>query len=60
MSRVRTFDAAIMVHVGMNIPDKAAVFTDVRRALRDGGTFAVFEQMRVGDGDLHLSPAVGR
>ena len=47
-----TFDAAMMVHVGMNIPDKAAVFTDVRRALRDGGTFAVFEQMRVGDGDL--------
>ena len=47
-----SFDAAMMVHVGMNIPDKAAVFTDVRRALRDGGTFAVFEQMRVGDGDL--------
>ncbi len=47
-----TFDAAMMVHVGMNIPDKAAVFTEVRRALRPGGTFAVFEQMRVGDGDL--------
>ena len=47
-----SFDAAMMVHVGMNIPAKAAVFTDVRRALRDGGTFAVFEQMRVGDGDL--------
>jgi MPBQ/MSBQ methyltransferase len=46
------FDAAMMVHVGMNIPDKAAVFTDVRRALRGGGTFGVFEQMRVGDGDL--------
>lgn len=46
------FDAAMIVHVGMNIPDKAAVFTDVRRALRAGGTFAVFEQMRVGDGDL--------
>lgn len=46
------FDAAMMVHVGMNIPDKAAVFTDVRRALRDGAAFAVFEQMRVGDGDL--------
>jgi SAM-dependent methyltransferase len=47
-----SFDAAMMVHVGMNIPDKAAVFTDVRRALRDGGTFAVFEQMRSGDGEL--------
>jgi len=47
-----SFDAAMMVHVGMNIPDKAAVFTDVRRALRDGATFAVFEQMRIADGEL--------
>ena len=47
-----TFDAAMMVHVGMNIPDKAAVFADVRHALRPGGSFGVFEQMRVGDGDL--------
>ncbi|HEY5981162.1 MAG TPA: class I SAM-dependent methyltransferase [Microlunatus sp.] len=47
-----SFDAAMMVHVGMNIPDKRAVFTDVRRALREGGTFALFEQMRVADGDL--------
>lgn len=47
-----SFDAAMMVHVGMNIPDKRAVFSDVRRALRDGGTFGVFEQMRVGNGDL--------
>lgn len=47
-----SFDAAMMVHVGMNIPDKAAVFTEVRRALRGGGVFGLFEQMRVGPGDL--------
>lgn len=47
-----TFDAAMLVHVGMNIPDKSAVFGQVRRALRDGGRFAVFEQMRTADGEL--------
>jgi len=47
-----TFDAAVMVHVGMNIPDKTAVFAEVHRVLRPGGRFAVYEQMRTGDGDL--------
>ena len=45
-------DRAMLVHVGMNVPDKAALFTDVRRVLRPGGLFGVFEQMRVGPGDL--------
>ena len=46
------FDAAVMVHVGMNVPDKQAVFTEVARLLRPGGRFAVYEQMIVGDGEL--------
>jgi MPBQ/MSBQ methyltransferase len=46
------FDAATMIHVGMNIEDKAAVFAQVRRVLRDGGRFGLFEQVRVGDGPL--------
>lgn len=46
------FDAAVMVHVGMNVPDKQAVFAEVCRLLRPGGRFAVYEQMRVGAGDL--------
>ena len=41
-----------MVHVGMNIPDKLALFTEVRRVLEPGGRFAVFDQMRTGDGEL--------
>jgi SAM-dependent methyltransferase len=45
-------DAAIMVHVGMNIPDKEAVFAEVRRVLADGGRFAVYEQMRTAEGGL--------
>lgn len=36
----------MMVHVGMNIEDKAAVFTEVRRVLRRGGLFGLFEQMQ--------------
>ncbi len=47
-----TFDRAMMVHVGMNIPDKAAVFNEVRRVLGPGGSFAVYEQMRVAPGEL--------
>ncbi|WP_067433109.1 class I SAM-dependent methyltransferase [Nocardioides jensenii] len=47
-----SFDAAMMIHVGMNISDKRAVFTEVRRLLAPGGRFAVFEQMRAGAGDL--------
>ena len=47
-----SFDAALMVHVGMNIPDKLALFHEVRRVLEPGGRFAVFDQMRTGDGAL--------
>ena len=46
------FDLALLLHVGMNVPDKAALFREARRVLRDGGTFAIYEVMRTGDGDL--------
>lgn len=45
-----SFDRAMMVHVGMNIADKPAVFAEVRRVLRPGGLFGLFEQMQTGDG----------
>ncbi len=47
-----SFDRAMLNHVGMNIPAKAEVFAEVRRVLVPDGLFAVYEQMRVGDGDL--------
>ncbi len=47
-----TFDGAFMVHVAMNIPDKRAVLAEVRRVLEPGAHFALFEQMRTGEGDL--------
>jgi SAM-dependent methyltransferase len=47
-----TFDRAMLNHVGMNIADKAGLFAEVRRVLAPGGRFAVYDQMRVGAGDL--------
>lgn len=49
-----SFARAMINHVGMNIPDKAAVFAEVRRVLEPGGLFAVYEQMRIGDGELRF------
>lgn len=45
-----TFDGAYMLHVGMNIPDKKAVFAEVRRVLKPGGVFAIYDAMRESDG----------
>lgn len=44
------FDIATMLHVGMNIPDKQAVFREAARVLRPGGIFAVYDAMRTGEG----------
>ena len=38
-----SFDRAIMLHVGMNIEDKAAVFSEVHRVLNPGGMFGVYD-----------------
>jgi SAM-dependent methyltransferase len=47
-----SFSRAMLNHVGMNINEKERVFAEVRRVLQPGGMFAVYEQMRVGDGAL--------
>jgi SAM-dependent methyltransferase len=46
------FDRAYMIHVGMNLSDKAGVFREVRRALKPGGLFGVFDILRVGQGPI--------
>ena len=43
------FDAATLIHVGMNIPDKAAFFAAVRDLLAPGGRFVVYDIMAIGD-----------
>jgi ubiquinone/menaquinone biosynthesis C-methylase UbiE len=47
-----SFDAATLVHVGMNIADKARLFAQARRVLRPGGRFAVYDIMQVEPGPL--------
>jgi ubiquinone/menaquinone biosynthesis C-methylase UbiE len=46
------FDAATMIHVGMNIGEKAKLFQDVRRVLKPGGLFCVYDLMQMEAGDL--------
>jgi ubiquinone/menaquinone biosynthesis C-methylase UbiE len=47
-----SFDQAYMMHVGMNIQDKTGLFSEVRRVLRPGACFGVYDIMRVGSGNL--------
>jgi ubiquinone/menaquinone biosynthesis C-methylase UbiE len=46
------FDGAYMLHVGMNIADKATLCAEVGRVLRPGSLFGIYDVMRIGDGDL--------
>jgi len=49
-----TFDGAYMIHVGMNVEDKAGVFREVARVVKRGGRFSIFDIMRTGDGALEF------
>jgi cyclopropane fatty-acyl-phospholipid synthase-like methyltransferase len=46
------FDGGYMMHVGMNIADKAGLFREVHRVLRPGAVFGVYDVMRFKDGAL--------
>lgn len=48
----KTFDGAYMIHAGMNIADKAGVCREVRRVLKPGGLFTVFDIVRTSDGTI--------
>ena len=47
-----TFQRAYMIHVGMNIADKEGLFREVRRVLKPGGKFAIFDFLRTGDSPI--------
>jgi SAM-dependent methyltransferase len=44
-----TFDVAISQHVQMNVPDKAHLYSETRRVLKDGGRLALWD-ITIGDG----------
>jgi MPBQ/MSBQ methyltransferase len=49
-----SFDRAYMIHVGMNIADKAGVYREVRRVLKPDGSFVIFDILRTGEGALEF------
>ena len=55
-----TFDGAYMLHVGMNVADKGWLFAEVRRVLKPGGVFGVYDVMKGrGRRRTELSAALG-
>lgn len=47
-----SMDAAYMIHVGMNIADKAGIAREASRVLRPGSVFAIYDVMQVGEGQM--------
>ncbi|MEI5677787.1 MULTISPECIES: class I SAM-dependent methyltransferase [unclassified Mesorhizobium] len=47
-----SFDRATLIHVGMNIGDKAGAFREVHRILKKGGVFGVYDIMNISGQDL--------
>ncbi|HUS20776.1 MAG TPA: class I SAM-dependent methyltransferase [Aeromicrobium sp.] len=48
------FDAAMTIHVAMNIADKAGMYREARRVLRQGGRFVVYDVLQGPGGDVHF------
>jgi ubiquinone/menaquinone biosynthesis C-methylase UbiE len=51
----QTFDAAMTIHVAMNIADKDKLYLEARRVLKPGGIFAVYDVLQ-GEGGEVLYP----
>jgi ubiquinone/menaquinone biosynthesis C-methylase UbiE len=47
-----SFDGAYLIHVGMNLADKPAVWRELRRVLKPGALFTIFDILRSGTGAI--------
>ena len=47
-----TFDAAITLHVAMNIPERAALYGEIARVMKSGATLCVYDVMQKSDENL--------
>ncbi|MHA1153904.1 MAG: class I SAM-dependent methyltransferase [Alphaproteobacteria bacterium] len=47
-----TFDAAITLHVAMNIPERAALYCEIARVMKPGAAFCIYDVMKAGAGEL--------
>lgn len=50
------FDAVFLQHVAMNIADRAALYTEVRRVLKPGGRFATYDLVLTGGDVIYPAP----
>jgi ubiquinone/menaquinone biosynthesis C-methylase UbiE len=48
------FDAAMTIHVAMNIADKAGMYREARRVLKPTGRFVVYDVLQGPGGDVHF------
>lgn len=48
------FDRAYMLHVGMNIPDKLALFREIARVIKPAGRFGIYDVMTTGSAPLRF------
>jgi SAM-dependent methyltransferase len=46
------FDAAITLHVAMNIRERAALYGEIARVMKPGATLCVYDVMKTGEGDI--------
>ena len=53
------FDAAYMIHVGMNIADKNQLIGEAARVIKPGGQFVIYDVMQMRDSTLHHLHALG-
>jgi len=44
-----TFDAAITIHVAMNIPERAALYREIARVMKPGATLCIYDVMKRSD-----------
>ncbi len=44
-----SFDAAFMLHVGMNIADKAGLFAEIHRLIKSDARFGIYDVMQTSD-----------
>ncbi|MGN7202394.1 class I SAM-dependent methyltransferase [Arthrobacter sp. SAFR-044] len=49
----KSVDAAMTVHVAMNIPDKHGLYAEAFRVLRPGGRFVVYDVLQGEGGEVH-------
>ena len=47
-----SFDAAITIHVAMNIAARETLYAEIARVLKPGATFVMYDVMRISDEDL--------